>query len=110
MVLKSGLFHCLVKSFIELTKLLLREDDVKFVLSEKFSQDPLEEHFGRQRRRGGNNENPTYQQFGRNELALNVMDSSLIADLRGSTSGRNMEGRPKLDINDQRKLTIKSKK
>ena len=28
-------------------------DGVKFPFSEKFSQDSLEEHFGRQRRQGG---------------------------------------------------------
>jgi len=37
------------------------------VLSEKFSQDPIEEHFGRQRRGGGANENPTYYQFQKQE-------------------------------------------
>ena len=78
-----------------------------FILSEKFSQDPLEEHFGRQRRRGGCNENPTYDQFQKNELMLNVMKSNLISDLCGNTSGRsqNIEA---LDINDKRKLPRKN--
>ena len=38
-------------------------DGVDFLLSEKFSQDPLEEHFARQRKKGGCNENPTVEQF-----------------------------------------------
>ena len=52
-----------VKSFIELTKCLLSTagDDVMF-LSERVSQDPLENYFGQLRARGGRNENPTVQQ------------------------------------------------
>jgi len=76
------------------------------LLSEKFSQDPIEEHFGRQRRGGGANENPTYYQFQKQEIALNVMSSELIHDLRGNTSGRDKENK-KLDINDTRKLPHK---
>ena len=54
------MFSCnvLVNSFVALAKELLQIDGVKFLLSEKFTQDPLEEHFGRQRRRGGTNDNP----------------------------------------------------
>ena len=53
-----------VKSFIELTKYLLSTagDNVMF-LSERVSQDPLENYFGQLRARGGGrNENPTVQQ------------------------------------------------
>ena len=91
-----------MKSFVELTKLLLQITGVKMVLSEKFSQDPLEEHFAKQRRSGGANENPTLYQFGNQELALNVMKSGLITDLRGNTRG--IVNRPVIDVHDRRKI------
>ena len=61
-----------------MAKLLLQEDDVRYLLSEKLSQDPLEEHFARQRRIAGCDENPMLAQFQRQELALNVVKSYLI--------------------------------
>lgn len=95
-----------VTSFVELSKLLLEEyrDKKLFLLSEHFTQDPLEEHFSRQRRRGGCNENPTLQQFGDQEVSLNVMRSEMIRDLRGNVSKR--QGKP-LDVHDNRKLPVK---
>ena len=78
-------------------------DENIFILSEKFSQDPLEEHFTEHRRRGGCSDNPTLNQFEDQALYLNVMKSGLIDNLRGNTSGtglRNVE----IDIRDTRKL------
>ena len=94
----------LVRTFMDLTKELLNEG-ARFVLSEKFSQDPLEEHFGRQRAAGGANENPTYLQFEKQEVSLNLMSSELINDLLGSNVS-SKDTRP-LDINDQRTLPRK---
>ena len=85
-----------------MTKELLGEG-AEYILREKFSQDPLEEHFGRQRRRLGCNENPTYAEFQKNELILDVMRSELISDLRGNTDGRD-EKRKAISIHDKRKL------
>ena len=82
---------------MELTKSLLGEG-VMFILSEKFSQDPLEEHFAEEVARA--NENPTYYQFQKQELALNVMNSELISDLRGNISGKDNASSKTLDIND----------
>lgn len=45
-----------VNSFTELGPKLLK---VGYILSEVFSQDPLERYFSRQRHRGGHNDNPT---------------------------------------------------
>ena len=43
---------------------LLGITGVKFLLSERFTQDPVESFFGQQRQRGGGSENhPTIQQF-----------------------------------------------
>ena len=94
---------------MELSKLLLSIEGVNFILSEKYSQDPLEEHFARQRRRGGCSENPTLYRFGQQELALNVMRSELITDLTGNTRGRGVD-KPELDIHDMRQLPKKRRK
>lgn len=92
----------LVRSFIDLAEELLNEDGVKFLLSEKFSQDPVEEHFARQRRSGGSNENPNLNEFQTQEVSLNLIQSELISDLRGNTQGRISDKRPALDVNDVR--------
>jgi hypothetical protein len=38
----------LVNSFVELSKYLLVHTGTKFILSERFNQDPLGSHFGKQ--------------------------------------------------------------
>lgn len=58
-----------VKAFVEATKYLLTHG-VEFVLSNKFCQDPLEQHFGRHRCLGRTNDNPTVHQFGYHETLL----------------------------------------
>ena len=95
-------------SFVELAKDLLQIEGVSYLLSEKFTQDPLEEHFGRQRRKGGSNDNPTLQEFGRQELTLNVMNSSLIRDIKGNTRGKKSED-VKIDVHDDRCLPKRRK-
>ena len=97
-----------MKSFVELGRKLLQLEDVEFLFSEKFSQDPLEEHFGRQRRRGGCNDNPTYYQFQNQEITLNVMRSEMIRDIQGNTRGKDSNDK-KLDVTDKRKLPTKKK-
>lgn len=76
-----------VKSFVELGLLLLGQPGVQFLLSEKFSPDPLEEYFAKQRRCGGSNDNPTYDQFMRNDLALMVAGSTAVSSTRGNCQG-----------------------
>ena len=53
----------LVKPFVEISKYLLEQPGVHYLLSERFSQDPLEDFFGKQRAHGCWCENPTVQQF-----------------------------------------------
>ena len=60
-------------------------DGVDFLLSEKFRQDPLEEHLAKQWKKGGRNENPTVEQFTQQEVLLNMMNSDLMASLHGNT-------------------------
>lgn len=90
---------------MNLAKELFVEYEGKFLLSEKFSQDPLEEHFARQRRRGGSCENPSFYAFGN---LLNVVQSNLIKEMKGNTRGTQRDD-PKIDIHDHRKLPTKKK-
>ena len=54
--------YCAVNSFVDMTRyLFLYDQDGLFVLSERISQDPLENYFGQQRARGGHNVNPSVQ-------------------------------------------------
>lgn len=76
-----------MKSFIEMVKYLFTLIGVKFFLSEKTSQDPLEKFFGNQRQRGGVNENPTMQEFCKNTQALRVINN-VCGEVRGNCCGR----------------------
>lgn len=53
-------FNCnpTVTSFCELVPKLVSNSS-RYLLSEVFSQDPIERYFNKQRHRGGGNENPT---------------------------------------------------
>lgn len=84
-------FICVtVKSFIEMVKYLLSQpkdsDQNLYVLSERISQDPLENYFGKQRARGGRNENPNLQQCIHNASALRVQKSMALDPVRGNCS------------------------
>lgn len=74
-------FLSVVKSFTELAPQLLKLPGVKYLLSEVFSQDPLERYFSRQRHRGGSNENPTAYQVPYNAATL-VQQQSVYRDLK----------------------------
>ena len=77
----------LVHSFVELAKLLLNTyTDVKYLLSEKFNQDPVEEHFGRHRARGV--ENPTVESYMHDEKKIIVAKSEMINIAAGNTRGK----------------------
>ena len=56
------------------------------VLSERFCQDPLESFFGKQRYKGGRNENPSVKEFLDNTVSLRVQGSSALEPLRGNCS------------------------
>ena len=58
-------------------------------LSEKVSQDPLEKFFGRQRLRGGVNDNPNVFQFLKNNQALRVINSIDFDLVNGNCRGSN---------------------
>lgn len=76
-------FFCIVTvhSFTELGPKLLKLPGAKYLLSEVFSQDPLEHYFSKQRHRGGSNENPTSEQVSLSAMTL-IQQQSIYRDLR----------------------------
>ena len=91
-----------------MAKQLLSEDGVDYVLSDKFNHDPLEEHFKKQRARGGSNENPSLKEYMDNERKLLVAKSEMIRVMRGNTRGR--QEKQTIDINDDRLLPKRKEK
>ena len=73
--------HNAVKSFTELGPKLLEVPGVNYLLSEVFSQDPLERYFSRQRHRGGSNDNPTAEQVPLNAMTL-IQQQTVYRDLK----------------------------
>ena len=75
----------IVHSFVEVSKFLLssNKDDL-FLLSERFSQDPLENYFVQQRARGGRSDNPTIQRSLHNASALRIQKSMALDPVRGN--------------------------
>ena len=69
-----------------MTRYLLSQGQDLFILSERVSQDPLENYFGQQRARGGRNEHPTMQQCIHNAAALRVQKSQALDPVRGNCS------------------------
>jgi hypothetical protein len=76
-----------VTSFLEVGPILLGDEKVKFLLTERFSQDSLESFFGDQRSRGHRNANPTVQQYSVNTNILRV-SGGLSKQERGNVRGR----------------------
>lgn len=70
-----------VKSFTELGPKLLKIPGVQYILSEVFSQDPLERYFSKQRHRCGSNDNPTAAQVPYNAATL-VQQRAVYKDLK----------------------------
>ena len=84
-----------VKSLVELTRYLLSHLGVQYFLSEKLTQDPLESFFGRQRMRGGYNENPNVQSFLYGSNSLRVQGSAALKVIRGNCKrGRSSSSMP----------------
>lgn len=76
-----------VSAVIGVTRYLLQYG-VSFVISYKFYQDPLEEHFSRHRRMGRENDNPNIFQFGYQENCLRMQrDISLQIMPIGNVQG-----------------------
>ena len=74
-------YYCSILSFCELGPLLLKMEGVQYLLSEVFSQDPIEAYFSRQRHKGSSCDNPTIQQFHYNTVSL-VQQGAIYRDLK----------------------------
>ena len=86
-----------VKSFVEVTRYLLKQPGIRYVLSERFCQDPLESFFGRQRSAGGRNVNPSVEQFVDNTVSLRVQGSAALQQIRGNCRKRPLERNTEVD-------------
>ena len=61
--------------------------DVSVFLSQRISQDPLDNFFGCQQQRGGTHDNPNVQEFQKNMQALRVVKSFAKGPERGNCRG-----------------------
>ena len=83
--------HITVKSFVELSRSLLSKPGVQYMFSERFSQDPLESFFGRQRSSGGWSDNPTVSQFLDGTVSIRVQGSMALQQIRGNCRKRPLD-------------------
>ena len=94
----------LVHSFVDLTKYLLTKhsEENLFILSERFSQDTLENYFGQQRACGGRSDNPTVQRALNNAGALRIQKSMVLDPARGNLQRkrRSFQNKDEVTIND----------
>ena len=74
-----------VNSHVDAIKFLLSEG-FKYVLTERFMQDVLEDYFGHQREKGRRSDNPTAQQFGYNDLTI-AAQRDIAPVIRGNVGG-----------------------
>ena len=76
-----------VKSVTECIKFCLKSG-MPFVLTDKFNQDAIEQHFGMHRASCGSNTNPTLDQFNCSLQKLRIVGSQALAPMRGNTKRR----------------------
>ena len=93
-------------SHSETVRCLLKIPGVKFFLSERLSQDPLENFFGCQRQRGRTGENPNAHQFCKNTQALRVINSVCGNITKGNCRGTKQH----VDMQDNKPLSKRRRK
>ena len=74
-----------VHSMIEATKFLLHSH-VRYVLTERFCQDPLENYFGHQRSHGARKDNPSVRDFGYNDNT--IRNQKVFRPIAGNVQGQ----------------------
>ncbi|CAG2221682.1 unnamed protein product [Mytilus edulis] len=97
-------FRITVRSVVECTRLLLRKG-MPFVLTERFNQDPIEQHFGIHRTSGGCNNNPTVNQFNHAMVKIRTVEcrKSLenklteLIEKKQANAGTGMDNTNKID-------------
>jgi hypothetical protein len=86
---------------VEIIPFLLKVKGVRYVLTEKFCQDPLESFFGKQRMKGGSNDNPNVATFLKNTSSLRVQGSVAMKPIRGNCRrGRGKENMNDIEVDD----------
>ena len=98
-----------VLSFVEVATLLFAVPGVRYLLSEKFTQDPLESFFGKQRYKGGWNDNPSVKEFMDNTVSLRIQGSAALEPLRGNCSRKRQTEILQVDDNPLPKRSRSSK-
>jgi hypothetical protein len=73
-----------VRSVTACIRYCLRQG-MEFVLTERFNQDPIEQHFGMHRTVNGCNTNPSLEKFNHTMVRLRTVGSQAIAPIRGNT-------------------------
>ena len=76
-----------VHSIIEAVKFLLQHH-VKYVLTERFCQDPLENYFGQQRAVGPRKDNPSVRDFGFNDNS--IRNQKIFRPIAGNVCGQDI--------------------
>ena len=99
-------YSFLVYSFVELYKTLLKIDGAMYILSDKFDQDPLEEHFGM---KSGGIDYPTVENSGHKKRKIILAKSEMLIVMQGNTRKRYRDG-AKIDVHDERELPKQKKK
>ena len=76
-----------IQSFVSLARQLLSDEGLhgKYLLSERFSQDPLEKFFGKIRQAGGRGNNPTVKLLQETTDILRLQSSSLLDVVRSES-------------------------
>ena len=77
-------FKISIHSIVACVRLLLQKG-APFVLTEVFNQDPLEQHFGHYRHKGGACDAPTVANVSHTMTSLRLVGSSAVAPKRGNT-------------------------
>ena len=75
-----------MSSFVEIVKYLVNYRGLKFLLSKRFNQDPIELYFGKHRQMKGGNDNPTVAQFNQNKSAFLSLNYKALAPVSGNTN------------------------
>ncbi len=89
-----------IYSMIDLVKFLLNAG-MKYVLTNHFCQDPVEQYFGKQRSIGRRSDNPTIYNFGYNDNKIRIQRSN--SQIKGNTIG-NTAGQKRWRTVDANKL------
>ena len=95
-----------------MAKYLLEIPGVKALLSSRLCcQDLLEQFFGKQRQRGGTNDNPNICQFENNTSTIRVADSVILSSPHGNchTSRRSKPGDIYITSDDNEPLPKRSR-